>query len=212
MVNSATDSALSNGCTIVADRVDSDLDWLRHSKAVDELWRPASTIAEVLELGVTCGPAAFAALARLELEAATIYFPASGQRAWTNRIAMRRALRAIGFDFVHKTGAWPRVGICLVHFTGPWTRRGYPAAVLQNTHWVAVFGDYVFDINWNGWLPRRNWEEVVIEQLLAQKLLADGWSVMVAYEVTGDNLPLGCRPPDFREVHAQSQNAVDRLD
>lgn len=207
MVNSATSSALPNGC---ANRRDNS-DWLCHSRAVDALWRPASTIAELADLGVSCGPAAFAALARLGLEAAIDYFPDSAQRAWTNRTMMRRALRAIGFDFAHTSGMWPHIGLCLLHFTGPWTRRGYPAAVLQHTHWVAVYGEYVFDINWNGWLPRANWEEVVIENLLAQRLLADGWMVMTAYEVNDQNASCDCRQCDVSEVRALTEVAVGRF-
>lgn len=208
MVNSATSSALPKGCT---NRRDNS-DWLCHSRAVDALWRPASTIAELAELGVSCGPAAFAALARLGLEAAIDYFPDSAQRAWTNRTMMRRALRAIGFDFAHTSGMWPHIGLCLLHFTGPWTRRGYPAAVLQHTHWVAVYGEYVFDINWNGWLPRTNWEEVVIEDLLSQRIRADGWMVMTAYEVNDQKPACDCRHCDVLEVRALAQVAAGRFD
>jgi hypothetical protein len=195
MVNAATCSAPTNSRTL-----DDDSGWLRHSRAIDKLWRPASTVADLGRVGATCGPAAFAALARLHIEAAISYFPDSTNVAWTNRTMMRRALTSIGFDFVHLSGEWPRVGMCLVHFTGPWTRRAYPAALLRQTHWVAVCGDYVFDVNWNGWLPRSNWEEVVIEKLLAERRPADGWMVMAAFEVSVDGPAL----PQVRPVSASA--------
>lgn len=199
MVNCTTAPELSNAC----HSSHSSVGWLRHSRAVDALWRPASTIAELENFGASCGPVAFAALARLRLEAVTQYFPTSDETVWTNRVTMRRALRAIGFEFDKNPGTWPRVGLCLIHFTGPWTRRGYPAAILQHTHWIAVYEEYVFDINWNGWLPRANWEEVVIEHLLARRLLADGWALMTAYEVSAG------APYDFPQPDANRPNATN---
>jgi hypothetical protein len=177
-------NAASQAAAIVQSAFGEDnFDWLCHSRAIDQLWRPAQTKDELDERGLSCGPVAFAALAQLQLETALLLFPEVRQQPWINRVMMERALRAVGYDYVRASNTWPLFGLCLLHFTGPWTQRGYPAAILQNTHWVAVFGEYVFDINWNGWLPRSNWEEVIIENLLAQKALADGWTVMTSYEV-----------------------------
>jgi len=157
--------------------------WLHHSLKIDRLWRPGLSETDLYKQGVSCGPVAFAALARLHWQAALLFFPDLTQRPWINRTSMERALRTIGYDYTRDPCRWPSVGLCLLHFTGPWTRRGYPAAVLQYTHWIAVQEDYVFDVNWNGWLPRQNWEEVVLEELLAHKFMADGWIVMTSYEV-----------------------------
>ena len=150
MVNFTACSAPPTKRTVLNEETNVDCHWLRHSRTVDALWRPAATIGDLVELGVNCGPVAFAALAQLQLQAAIRYFPHSLERPWTNRSMMRRALRAIGYDYVHLSD-WPRFGLCLVHFTGPWTQRGYPAAMLQNNHWIAVCGGKVLDINWNVW-------------------------------------------------------------
>jgi hypothetical protein len=187
MISFATYSA-SEGCDSKREGVDAvqpgdDCDWLRHSLEIDRLWRPALTATELYERRVSCGHLAFAALARLPWEAALLFFPDLSQKPWINRTAMERALRTIGYHYVRNPALWPSAGLCLLHFTGPWTRRGYPAAILQNTHWIAVQEEYVFDVNWNGWLPRQNWEEVVLEELLTRRLMADGWIVMTSYEV-----------------------------
>src|SRR5204863_9142954 len=84
MVNFAACSAPPTDCIVLNQESNTDCHWLRHSRAVDALWRPASTIGELVELGVNCGPVAFAALAQLQLETAIRYFPDSVERPWTN--------------------------------------------------------------------------------------------------------------------------------
>ena len=90
---------------------------------------------------------------------------------------MERASKAAGYSYECKREAWPTAGLCLIQFTGPWTERDFTQAALQHTHWIAVLGEYVFDINWNGWLPRANWEEVVLEELLMFCRSSTGWEV-----------------------------------
>lgn len=185
-----------------------DCDWLRHSLEMDRLWRPALSDTELYEQRVSCGHLAFAALARLPWEAALLFFPEVSEKPWINRKTMERALRTIGYDYVRSPAQWPSIGLCLLHFTGPWTRRGYPAAVLQNTHWIAVHEEYVFDVNWNGWLPRQNWEEVVLEELLTRRLMADGWVVMTSYEI-GSALDFSVSAALYIATSTQQEGKVD---
>ena len=130
-----------------------------------------------------CGAMSFAAIARLQPEKAARYFPELEEKPWINRTMMEKALRASGRQFDRRHDQWPDYGLCLVHFVGPWTQRAYPMAMLPHTHWIGVDRDYVYDVNWNGWLPRMNWEDIVLEQLLATRPRATGWQVMTSYEV-----------------------------
>jgi hypothetical protein len=160
---------------------DSRPDWLKHTRRLDALWQPAKN--GIIPDKLTCGAMAFAAIARIKLESVCNYFPELETRPWINRRSMERALRAAGRNFQRCDSDWPNYGLCLVHFVGPWTERAFPMAVLAQTHWVAVHGDYVYDVNWNGWLPKDNWEEIVVEELIAAKPRATGWQVMTGYEI-----------------------------
>lgn len=127
--------------------------WLRHSIALTYLESMYDSQAH--EESVGCGPQAFAALFGISPSELPTYFPGSAERAWTNRTQMERAIEGFGWSFIKVSSGWPKVGLCFIHWCGPWTDRGYAHAVLQRTHWIAVIGDYVFDVNWRGWLQRR---------------------------------------------------------
>jgi hypothetical protein len=172
-----------------------DSSWLRHSKTLDTLWQPLTPSAD-RATGVSCGTMSFAAVARMKFDVVARYFPESEAKPWINRTMMEKALRTSGRRFDRRQGQWPEYGLCLVHFVGPWTERGYPMAILPHTHWIAVDRDYVYDVNWNGWLPKANWEEIVLEQLLAIRPRATGWQVMTSYEL------FECLTPDELDLWA----------
>lgn len=129
---------------------------------------------------VSCGPTAFAAIAGITITEAASFFPFD--TPWTNRSRMEQALKAFGWRFTKLNETWPRLGLCLIHWRGPWTDRGYAHSILQRTHWVAVIGDYVFDVNWRGWLPKENWEDAVVAELLLNSASRD-WVPLTAYEI-----------------------------
>jgi hypothetical protein len=130
-----------------------------------------------------CGPVAFAAIAGISTDDVSHFFPLLDNHAWTNQRQMEAALKSFGWRYTRVADAWPELGLCLVHWKGPWTERRYPAAILPRTHWVAVVGDYVFDVNWRGWLPRENWEEVVVPDLLRRHAGACAWEPLTAFEI-----------------------------
>ena len=157
-------------------------EWLRHSRAVEWLKPPANVEEAITDYGARCGPISFAAITGLPADDSLRFFPESQFRPWTSRNDMNRAFRESGRECSRKS-EWPTVGLCLVQFTGPWTERNFPAASLQHTHWIAVLGAYVYDINWGGWLPRENWEEIVLADLLNARPAADGWCLLASYEL-----------------------------
>lgn len=166
-------------------------DWLRHSRALDWLKPPSNSDRAITDFGARCGPIAFAAITGLSADDSLRFFPESQFRPWTSRIDMIRAFRESGRSYSRKSKVWPAAGLCLVQFTGPWSRHNFPAAALAHTHWVAVLGEYIYDINWEGWLPRQNWEEIVLEELINAKPFADGWCVLASYEIPIDSTLVG---------------------
>jgi hypothetical protein len=155
--------------------------WLRHSIATTYL--ESMYGSQLDEENVGCGPVAFAALCGVSVADLPMYFPRSPDRAWTNRSQMEQAIENFGWSFIKVSSGWPKLGLCFIHWSGPWTERGYAHAILQRTHWIAVIEDYVFDVNWRGWLPKENWEDVVVPDLLQCQRNACGWMPMTSYEL-----------------------------
>lgn len=157
--------------------------WLRHAYALDWLEYPPDLEDEVRILGATCGPVAFAVISGKALSEAVTCFPAFEAGRWTSRTEMEKALLGAGLSYTRMPGVWPETGLCLIQFTGPWIYQKFAHAALKHTHWVAVLGQYVFDVNWGGWLPQLNWEDTVLSELIASRPRANGWRVLTAYEI-----------------------------
>jgi hypothetical protein len=157
--------------------------WLRHVWALERLGHIPSVNDAIRNLGATCGPVAFAAISGKTLPEAVSCFASFEPRRWTTRTDMERALLKAELPFNRLSGIWPETGLCLIQFTGPWTKRQFAQAALKHTHWVAVLGQYVFDVNWGGWLPQANWEDVVLWELLTLRTDANGWQVLTGYEM-----------------------------
>jgi hypothetical protein len=179
-------ASLDHFVSLLADEWNSA--WLRHTNRLDDLWQPCAH--DELPPHFTCGVLAFAAIARMKVDRVESFFPQIQSRPWINRTTMEKALRAAGKEFRKGEPTWPAYGLCLVHFTGPWTKRGFPLAILSHTHWIAVDREYVYDINWNGWLPKHNWEDVVLQQLISNRPRATGWQILSTYEVTEHLTPI----------------------
>jgi hypothetical protein len=157
--------------------------WLRHVWALERLGYIPSLSEAIRDLGATCGPVAFAAISRKSLPEAVRCFTSFVPRGWTTRTDMERALLKAELPYTRLPHFWPETGLCLIQFTGPWTKRQFAQAALKHTHWVAVLGQYVFDVNWGGWLPQANWQDVVLCEILASRADADGWQVLTGYEM-----------------------------
>ncbi len=159
--------------------------WLRHSIAISHLARPWD-VEPLSNDQLRCGPLAFAAVAGMRAKEALQFFKNDQCKLWTNRREMESTLRKVGWKYTRIQKGWPRYGLCCVHWRGPWSKHNYPAAISQHTHWVAVIQDYVFDVNWRGWLPKDNWEDVVVADLIRRNdNRVEGWEPLTAYEIGG---------------------------
>jgi hypothetical protein len=129
--------------------------WLRHTWALDWLGDIPSLDEGIQNLGATCGPVAFAAISGKTLPEAVSCFASFQPGRWTTRTEMERALLKAELPFTRLPRVWPEAGLCLIQFTGPWSKRQFAQAALKHTHWVAVLGQYIFDVNWGGGCRRR---------------------------------------------------------
>jgi hypothetical protein len=157
--------------------------WLRHTWALDWLGDIPSLDEGIQNLGATCGPVAFAAISGKTLPEAVSCFASFQPGRWTTRTEMERALLKAELPFTRLPRVWPEAGLCLIQFTGPWSKRQFAQAALKHTHWVAVLGQYIFDVNWGGWLPQANWEDIVLCELLMARTDGDSWQVLTGYEM-----------------------------
>ena len=165
-------------------KMDESPNWMRHSIALGKLWAPPDRFDVCEQFGNSCGAMAFAAVTGTSISKALEVFQLSACKQWVNKREMCSALEQMGFTYTKASeGEWPQIGLSLIHFTGPWTNAGYPARILQNSHWIGVIGEYIFDINWRGWLPRQNWSDIVVEQLLRSKPKAEGWLLLSSYDI-----------------------------
>ena len=128
--------------------------------------------------GFNCGPGALCAVLGLtpdELRPTMGDFEAKG---YTNPTLMADVLRAHGVRH-RQTYRSDQPGRCRLDFglmrvqwAGPWTQPGVPmAARYRQTHWVAVAGDEVFDINAicvGGWIGRQEWETKLVPWLIRE--------------------------------------------
>ena len=147
--------------------------WLRDSVAVDFLDRSLGEGSSF----ESCGIASFATFFGKENALRHL------SQSWTNRTQMGKALINVGARFKFKKHSFPSRGLCLIQWTGPWVESSFRGSDLAYTHWIAVAENYVFDINWGGWLPFTAWEDVVIHSLLRCNDKATGWTILSSFEL-----------------------------
>jgi hypothetical protein len=152
------------------------------------------------EWNFNCGPAALCAVLGLtpaQVRPHLFDFEAKG---YTNPSLMRKILHGFGAGCrpVYRNDealfggvTYPDVkrGVMRVQWGGPWTKPGVPMPVrYRKTHWVAVAGDVVFDINAmnGGWIPWHVWSEQLVPWLI-KECVPDGdgtWWPTHIWEVT----------------------------
>ncbi len=126
----------------------------------------------------TCGPTAFAALVGKPVMEVRGSFPGFPEREWVNPTDMREALLAAAVPFEVESGIWPQRGLVFVQFTGPWTEPDVPvAAAYRHTHWIAIDGTEVYDVNARGWISKVEWMENLAPNLIRHTPRATGWYV-----------------------------------
>lgn len=116
------------------------------------------------ELGAFCGHAAFAAFTGRSIGDSMLFFKAG--QSWVSFNEMQDALdRVAESNYVSAIQRWPTAiesGLVLLQITGPWTEIGVPmVAAMKHTHWVAVRGGRIFDINAGHWQDFCDWQELI---------------------------------------------------
>lgn len=101
---------------------------------------------------------------------------------WMNRTSMERALTDLNVTYSKIRGALPAEGIALIQWEGITNVSNFRGRNLVHTHWIAIVGNHVFDVNWPAWIPLKNWEELVVSDALSIKQ-ATGWSVLTGFAI-----------------------------
>lgn len=138
--------------------------------------------------GCNCGPASVAALLGKTCAEVRPLFPDFAAKRYANPTQVKQALTAAGCRY-HVTKEWPRVhGMVFVQWGGPWLEPGVPiGAAYARTHWIAVDGAAVFDVNHTEWIAKGHWtmpERGLAAWIMQHVPKCDGtWSVRTALEV-----------------------------
>jgi hypothetical protein len=135
------------------------------------------------EWNFNCGPAALCAVLGLTPAQARPHLLDFESKGYTNPFLMGRILHGFGAvrrPFLRNDRPWPgpltcpcvEAGLMRVQWGGPWTKPGVPMRVrYRKTHWVALAGDDVFDINAmnvGGWVAWDVWAEQLVPWLIKE--------------------------------------------
>lgn len=135
-----------------------------------------------------CGPAAFAAITRTQIEDTRQFFPDFPEQPWTNFNDMENALLRRKKTISMIGPRWPVHGVTHMWWAIP--GKGYS---MRQSHWVACVTfkgvPIIYDVNdgfagerWGGWEPLWRWEDHVLPLLLAERG-GLGYRLTRSYEV-----------------------------
>ncbi len=130
------------------------------------LYTPSDVDAAYERWGANCGPCALAAILGREVEAVRSSMDANWEtRRYTNLTHMVEALRRANVHPMRTrlVSGWPMAGLVFLQWKGWWTDPGKPIAVAyRHTHWIAVTGAMIYDVNADAsWVARDLWEKAM---------------------------------------------------
>lgn len=147
---------------------------------------PTDVDAAYAAWGADCGPCALAALLGCEVGMVRMMldegFP---KRRYMNPTHMLEALRRSGVNSTSTGPEAPKRGLAFIQWEGPWTAPGTKIAwAYRHTHWIAVEGDMVYDVNADAWVTFDLWKKVMPELIRQEvKGATGGWFVRRGFEV-----------------------------
>jgi hypothetical protein len=128
-----------------------------------------------------CGPAAICAVLKMTPKELRPHMLDFEQKGYTNPTLMLDVLKKLGAQYrVTYRGDEPinfkvgsvMFGLMRVQWAGAWTKPNVPMrARYRQTHWVAVAGSEVFDVNAmcvGGWLPYEEWSLQLVPWLIRE--------------------------------------------
>lgn len=129
--------------------------------------------------GFNCGPGALCAVLQMTPETIRPHLLSFESKGYTNPTLMLSILAGLGVRSRSTYRSDEPQGKCTLAFGlmrvqwgGPWTRPGVPmAARYRQTHWVAVRGHAVFDINAlcvGGWISSEEWAGKLVPWLIRE--------------------------------------------
>lgn len=155
-----------------------------------KLYSPPDVDAAWRQWKCSCGPASLAALLGRPCADLREHFPGMGERGYANPTHLLAACASMDVPVkVRKTDLWiwPDFGLVFVQWGGPWLKPGVPVgAAYRHTHWVAVRGPGVYDVNVGHWVTADDWKRPggVAAWLMSQVPRCDGtWSTRIAIDV-----------------------------
>jgi hypothetical protein len=171
-----------------------------HSRPV--LYRPTDVEEAYTLWKSNCGPSAMAALLGVELVVIRTHI--RDWKGYTTPKMARETLRSAGAKCDYgRNGDWPQCGLVCIQFRGPWLNPdAHWAEQYKRSHYIAVHGSAVYDVNCDKWISRGHWEQLVAPQIADLYDRCDGtWyprSCIVIHELPAVTGPNNVRYPSMR--------------
>lgn len=161
--------------------------------------------------GANCGPAALAAALSVQVCDVMVLFEQFPDRPYTNLSKMREVLSDLGLCFDERS-RMPGFGLALIQIDGPWTDLpGSSRWSARHTHWVAVSGDKIYDINAGDWVSRSDWEATTLPLLISTYSRATGWRVKRGLEILEQDFSPAVVLPGYCFGHRRGGGAPTAL-
>src|SRR5438270_5959575 len=161
--------------------------------------------------GANCGPAALAAALSLQVCDVMVLFEQFPDRPYTYLSKMREVLHDLGLCFDERP-RMPGFGLALIQMDGPWTDLpGAGRCSARSTHWAAVSGDRIYDLNADNWVSRSDWEATTLPVLISTYSRATGWRVKRGLEILEQDFSPAVVLPGYCFGHMRAGGAPTPL-
>jgi len=129
------------------------------------LYRPTDAEEAYNLWGANCGPSAMAALLGVELSVIRTHI--SNWKGYTTPSMARDTLRSAGAKCDYgRNGDWPQIGMVCIQFGGPWCApNAHPIEQYKRSHYIAVHGSAVYDVNCDKWISRGHWNTLIAPEI-----------------------------------------------
>lgn len=132
---------------------------------------PPDVQAAYEAFGANCGPCSLAAILMQPVNAVRPLLDGFDQRKYVNPTHMQAALRKAGLRFQTIGRHLPQYGLVFIQWGG-YANKSIRVQY-THTHWIAVAGQAVFDVNMASLTTWKNWQEV-LPRLMRQHGKGDG--------------------------------------
>lgn len=128
-----------------------------------------------------CGPCSVAAILNLPVNGVRELFDGFEHRGYANITHIKDALDRAGVNYYNAGAGLPKHGLAFIQWGG---HEGKPQKVqYRYTHWIAIKGDIVFDVNAPHLTTLESWKDVMPQAIQEEGFGNGTFSVRAGIEI-----------------------------